>query len=50
MDISMPALNGLKASAKLKRIAPDIKILTVTRHLMMLICKNCFKLEFLVMF
>ena len=32
MDISMPALNGLKASAKLKRIAPDIKILTVTRH------------------
>jgi len=32
MDISMPELNGLKASAKLKRIAPDIKILTVTRH------------------
>ena len=32
MDISMPELNGLKASAKLKRIAPDIKILTLTRH------------------
>jgi two-component system response regulator NreC len=32
MDISMPELNGLKASAKLKRIAPAIKILTLTRH------------------
>lgn len=32
MDISMPELNGLKASAKLKRVAPDIKILTLTRH------------------
>jgi len=32
MDISMPVLNGLKASAQLKRIAPDIKILTLTRH------------------
>ena len=32
MDISMPELNGLKASAKLKRIAPDIKILVLTRH------------------
>lgn len=32
MDISMPELNGLIASAKLKRIAPDIKILTLTRH------------------
>lgn len=32
MDISMPELNGLVASAKLKRIAPDIKILTLTRH------------------
>src|SRR4028119_1263961 len=32
MDISMPELNGLKAAAKLKRIAPDLKILTVTRH------------------
>jgi two-component system, NarL family, response regulator NreC len=32
MDISMPELNGLVASAKLKRINPDIKILTLTRH------------------
>jgi len=32
MDISMPELNGLQASAELKRIAPDLKILTVTRH------------------
>jgi DNA-binding NarL/FixJ family response regulator len=32
MDISMPELNGLKASAKIKRVAPDIKILTLTRH------------------
>ena len=32
MDISMPDLNGLTAAAKLKRIAPDIKILTLTRH------------------
>lgn len=32
MDVSMPELNGLLASAKLKRIQPDIKILTLTRH------------------
>lgn len=32
MDISMPDLNGLTAAAKLKRIAPQIKILTLTRH------------------
>jgi DNA-binding NarL/FixJ family response regulator len=32
MDISMPELNGSKASAKLKRIAPDIKIITLTRR------------------
>ena len=32
MDISMPELNGLLAAAKLKRIAPEIKILTLTRH------------------
>lgn len=32
MDIAMPELNGLKASAKLRRVAPDIKILTLTRH------------------
>ena len=32
MDISMPELNGLKAAAKLRRVAPEIKILTLTRH------------------
>lgn len=32
MDISMPLLNGFKAAAKLKRVAPAIKILTLTRH------------------
>jgi DNA-binding NarL/FixJ family response regulator len=32
MDISMPELNGLKATVKLKRTCPDIKILTLTRH------------------
>lgn len=32
MDVSMPELNGLIATAKLKRTLPDIKILTVTRH------------------
>lgn len=32
MDVSMPKLNGLKATAQLKRLAPEIKILTLTRH------------------
>ncbi len=32
MDISMPELNGLKATAKLKRVAPEIKIVALTRH------------------
>lgn len=32
MDVSMPELNGLVATAQLKRIMPDIKILTLTRH------------------
>lgn len=32
MDVSMPELNGLLASAKLKRIMPDVKIVTLTRH------------------
>ena len=32
MDISMPELNGLKAAATLKRIMPETKILTLTRH------------------
>jgi two-component system response regulator NreC len=32
MDVSMPELNGLKAAAQLKRLMPDIRILTLTRH------------------
>jgi DNA-binding NarL/FixJ family response regulator len=32
MDVSMPKLNGLKATKRLKQTAPDIKILTLTRH------------------
>jgi DNA-binding NarL/FixJ family response regulator len=32
MDISMPELNGLVATAKLKRILPEINILVLTRH------------------
>ena len=32
MDISMPVLNGLKATKKLRLMKPDIKILTLTRH------------------
>ena len=32
MDISMPEMNGLKATQRLQRICPDIKILTLTRH------------------
>lgn len=32
MDVSMPEVNGLKATKRLKQIAPDIKILTLTRH------------------
>jgi DNA-binding NarL/FixJ family response regulator len=32
MDISMPELNGLKATAKIKRIQHETKILTLTRH------------------
>lgn len=32
MDISMPDLNGLKATKKIKRANPDLKILTLTRH------------------
>jgi DNA-binding NarL/FixJ family response regulator len=32
MDISMPGLNGLKATKKIKRICPEAKILTLTRH------------------
>jgi two-component system response regulator NreC len=32
MDISMPEMNGLKATRKLKAEFPDLKILTLTRH------------------
>jgi len=32
MDISMPELNGLKATEKLRREFPNLKILTLTRH------------------
>lgn len=32
MDISMPEMNGLKATQSLKRTHPNIKILTLTRH------------------
>lgn len=32
MDISMPVLNGLKATQKIRRLCPKVKILTLTRH------------------
>lgn len=32
MDISMPELNGLKATKRLKQVCPDVKVLTLTRH------------------
>jgi two-component system response regulator NreC len=32
MDISMPGLNGLRATKKLRAMAFDIKILTLSRH------------------
>ena len=32
MDVTMPELNGLKATKKLKEICPQLKILTLTRH------------------
>jgi DNA-binding NarL/FixJ family response regulator len=32
MDVSMPELNGLKATEKLRAEFPDLKILTLTRH------------------
>lgn len=32
MDVSMPRLNGLKATEKLKECCPEIHVLAVTRH------------------
>ena len=32
MDISMPGLNGLKATRKLKAARPDIQVVALTRH------------------
>jgi DNA-binding NarL/FixJ family response regulator len=32
MDVTMPHMNGLKATKKLKQLDPKIKILTLTRH------------------
>jgi DNA-binding NarL/FixJ family response regulator len=32
MDISMPKLNGLKATEKLQEICPQVKVLTLSRH------------------
>ena len=32
MDISMPSINGLKATAKLKTSCPKVKVLALTRH------------------
>lgn len=32
MDVSMPELNGLKATERLKKLCPEVKVLTLTRH------------------
>src|SRR5579883_588879 len=32
MDISMPEMNGLKATEKLQAVSPSSKIITLTRH------------------
>ena len=32
MDISMPKLNGLKATEKLKQVCPQVKVVTLSRH------------------
>jgi DNA-binding NarL/FixJ family response regulator len=32
MDVSMPGMNGLKATKELRKIRPDMRILTLTRH------------------
>ena len=31
MDVSMPQLNGLKATRELQRIRPNVKVLTLTQ-------------------
>jgi two-component system response regulator NreC len=33
MDVSMPHLNGLKATEKLMQVCPQVKVLTLTRHM-----------------
>ena len=32
MDISMPEMDGLKATERLKTLSPEVKVLTLTRH------------------
>jgi DNA-binding NarL/FixJ family response regulator len=32
MDVSMPEMNGLSATKKIKQLCPRVKILTLTRH------------------
>lgn len=32
MDVSMPELNGLKATKRIKKLRPNIKVLALTRH------------------
>jgi DNA-binding NarL/FixJ family response regulator len=32
MDISMPRLNGLKATEKINEVCPQVKVLTLSRH------------------
>lgn len=32
MDVTMPRMNGLKATEKLKEYCPQVKVLTLTRH------------------
>src|SRR3954465_8039165 len=32
MDVSMPGMNGLQATAMVKSRAPSVKVLTLTRH------------------
>lgn len=32
MDVSMPKMNGLEATEKIKRVCPEVKVLALTRH------------------